>query len=144
MKYTPEQLIGRKVRGFKFEDNDEVTFESGMLKYIGQIGEIIDVTTSPTNPIASVRFDNNDEWYYPLDQIEQHLVEETEVLDIPERITAALDSTYPLKPDHPCFERGHAMYSVYSINNYDRGGRSAWGENQCTRCGFKDLWQYDN
>jgi len=42
-----------------------------------------------------------------------------------------------------CKERGHTMYPVYQLSNIDMGGRSSWGKNKCSRCGFEEDWQYD-
>jgi hypothetical protein len=42
-----------------------------------------------------------------------------------------------------CERYGHAMYSVYIMDNYATGGSSKWGENKCSRCGYTDTWQYD-
>jgi hypothetical protein len=42
-----------------------------------------------------------------------------------------------------CERYGHAMYSVYVMDNYATGGSSKWGENKCSRCGYTDTWQYD-
>jgi hypothetical protein len=42
-----------------------------------------------------------------------------------------------------CIKHGHNMQHVYSLNNFDRGGSSAFGENKCSRCGHKEEWQYD-
>ena len=38
-----------------------------------------------------------------------------------------------------CFWFGHRMYSMYEIDN----GQSKFGEHKCSRCGYKDSWQYD-
>jgi DNA-directed RNA polymerase sigma subunit (sigma70/sigma32) len=70
-----KDLIGRKVRGFKFEDTryEKFGYCDDMDKYIGKIGVIgryVDEDKS-----FSVVFDD-DFWYYPAELIEQHLVEE--------------------------------------------------------------------
>lgn len=83
MKLTPEQLIGRKVRGFEFKDQF-ISFSAHMKPFVGQVGEITDININYIIPYALVTFEKFTTWHYPLDQIEQHLVEETEVLDIPE------------------------------------------------------------
>lgn len=46
---------------------------------------------------------------------------------------------YPLKPDHICFERGHAMHQLYVFHNH----QSSFGDLQCTRCGFMQPFQWD-
>lgn len=67
-----KDLIGKKVRGFKFEGD---YYPATMDEYIGVIGKIVDVCKKYKT--ATVNF-NNDGYYwdYPLDQIEQHLVKE--------------------------------------------------------------------
>jgi len=65
---NPERLIGKKVKGFKFED---FYYQSNMDKYIGKIGIIQEFNA------ITVRIDFNDiSFYYPADQIEAHLVED--------------------------------------------------------------------
>ena len=64
-----ENLIGKKVRGFKFEGD----YASKMNKHIGKIGEIISVNLKKT--IVRVEFTTGS-WCYPADQIEKHLVKE--------------------------------------------------------------------
>lgn len=65
-----KDLIGRKMKGFKFED-ELIKYDKSMKKHIGEIGEIIDVNTN----FVQVSFQGVI-WYYPLDQIEQHLIPE--------------------------------------------------------------------
>lgn len=65
-----ENLIGRKIKGFKFED-EIIGYDSYMNKHIGSIGYIVDVSDNE----VEVQFESVS-WFYPLDQIEQHLVEE--------------------------------------------------------------------
>lgn len=64
-----EDLIGKKVKGFKFEGD----YSSKMNRYIGEVGEIINVNLAET--IVRVEFTNGS-WCYPADQIEKHLVKE--------------------------------------------------------------------
>ena len=67
-----ENLIGRKVRGFKFDgDYGDFSFVDGMDKRIGEIGEIKLIE----DDFAQVFF-GLDYWSYPLDQIKEHLVDE--------------------------------------------------------------------
>lgn len=49
----------------------------------------------------------------------------------------------PLNPSHICFSAGHNMFSLYALNNLDRGGSSYWGSHKCSRCGYVEDWQYD-
>lgn len=64
-----EDLIGKKVRGFKFEGD----YVPQMDRHIGEIGEIISVNLKKTT--VRVEF-NKTSWKYPVDQIEKHLVKE--------------------------------------------------------------------
>ena len=70
-----EDLIGRKVRGFKFESRGNLSYapEIGMDSYIGEIGEIIDYSSKSN--YFDVRF-RDAAFYYPADQIKEHLVDE--------------------------------------------------------------------
>ena len=67
-----ENLIGRKVRGFKFNDNNYIP--RNMDSYIGEVGIIEDFICN--NKLAVIRYKNRDFYYYPADQIEDHLVED--------------------------------------------------------------------
>ena len=62
-----KNLIGRKIKGFKFEDG----YNSEMDNHIGEIGTITHVRRS----YCRVQFENGF-CYYPTDQIEQHLIDE--------------------------------------------------------------------
>lgn len=64
-----ENLIGRKVKGFKFEHR---WYAPAMDKQIGKIGEIIKID----GDWVLVKIKGNT-WFYPLDQIEAHLVHES-------------------------------------------------------------------
>lgn len=64
-----EQLIGKKVRGFKFEKH----WNRKMNAYIGLVGLAERIFQ---NKMVLVLFDNGISWSYPADQIEAHLVEE--------------------------------------------------------------------
>ena len=61
-----ENLVGRKIRGFKFEGD---SFLHKMKDYIGKIGVIQYV-----NSINAVIEFNGGFWDYPLDQIQPHLI----------------------------------------------------------------------
>ena len=56
----PEKLIGKKVRGFKFEDKPTINYDDLMDEYVGKVGEIIKIYKDNTCKI----------------QFEDHLVEE--------------------------------------------------------------------
>lgn len=71
-----ENLIGKKVIGFKFEDNYNIFFDERMNNYIGQVGEIDDIYDS----IVDIRFEDNLVWSYPLELIEDYLVDEPKEL----------------------------------------------------------------
>lgn len=62
-----EDLIGKKVRGFKFEGDYNIVMD----KNIGEVGTIIAV--SPNRKRVMVKYVNYS-WIYPTDQIENHLV----------------------------------------------------------------------
>jgi hypothetical protein len=72
---NPQELIGRKVRGFEFNHQEECLFSQTMKKYIGKIG-IIKELGSKYKIAFKVLFDDGEFYYYPADQIEAHLVEE--------------------------------------------------------------------
>ena len=71
---NPEELIGRKVRGFKFEEFTHAGFTETMESFIGKDG-IIESYNKNTNCFLII-FDLNNAvaWAYPADQIEAHLV----------------------------------------------------------------------
>ena len=74
-------LIGRKIRGFKFEDTN-IVYLSVMNSNIGEVGEITFVSKKD----VMVQFEN-DRWYYPIDQIEKHLIsEENEIPELGEGV----------------------------------------------------------
>lgn len=71
-----QDLIGKKVRGFKFKTGDCLLYGYGdsMDKYIGVEGEIW--TVNEKEKAVFIKF-KDDGYYYPLDQIQAHLVDET-------------------------------------------------------------------
>ena len=68
-----ENLIGRKVRGFKFETDLEIDlyYDLGMDNYIGKIGEITNKNDYGYKVVFDVGYST-----YPSDQIKKHLVDE--------------------------------------------------------------------
>jgi hypothetical protein len=75
-----KNYVGRKIRGFKFEDGtDGVDWMESKKKHIGREGLII----SSLNGFANVEFDY-ETWLYPLSLIEPHLIEEEtpEIIDL--------------------------------------------------------------
>jgi hypothetical protein len=78
---TTNNLIGKKIKGFKFDDDKyKYGYTDKMDKHIGVVG-IIKEYTQGLNAYL-VDFENED-WYYPAELIEQHLVEETPLDDLP-------------------------------------------------------------
>lgn len=70
-----KNLIGRKVRGFKFEPEDYISYNPDMDTFIGKIGTITYIGSKGN--MARVEFPGAlREWFYPIDQIEEHLVED--------------------------------------------------------------------
>lgn len=70
-----ENLIGRKVKGFKFENGDDIGYVSRMDEHIGEVGVI--ESFDKINKTFRVQFKDN-YWLYPLSEINNHLVEEFE------------------------------------------------------------------
>lgn len=72
-----EELIGKKVRGFEFEDIKGLyNYVTSMDKHIDKVGLI----TKYRHDIKCFKVDFEDIfYYYPADQIETHLVEENEI-----------------------------------------------------------------
>jgi hypothetical protein len=78
---TINNLIGKKIKGFKFDDGRyQFAYLSEMDEYIGKVGAII--SYSNINNAFSVSFENK-RWSYPAELIEQHLVEENPLDDLP-------------------------------------------------------------
>lgn len=65
--------------------------------------------------------------------------------ELAERIVKlfAIQDVSNMLPEELCKLYGHAMYSVYSINNMANGNSSFFGLNKCSRCGYEEPWQYD-
>jgi hypothetical protein len=68
-----KDLIGKKVKGFKFESRERLAYNEKMDKHIGEVGEI--VYYYGERNIYKVKF-KDIFWNYPADQIEAHLVDE--------------------------------------------------------------------
>lgn len=77
-----QNYIGRKVKGFSFDDSNEYSYVDGMNKHIVEIGTIQHIYDDGKS--ARVMF-KNDFWVYPVSLIDQHLVpseqDETELRD---------------------------------------------------------------
>lgn len=72
-----DSLVGKSCKGFKFEGVDSpACWSDEMESYIGLVGEIKSVDADNT---VKIRFPNLIYWWYPLDQVEEHLVETPKV-----------------------------------------------------------------
>ena len=68
-----KELIGKKIKGFKFSGTDCLRYNSGKMdNYIGKIG----VITKVHDKDVKVDFENNNYWHYPLPEALNHIVEE--------------------------------------------------------------------
>jgi hypothetical protein len=72
-----ENLIGRKIKGFKFS-SIHIAYVKTMNKYIGKIGKI----TAIQKTTLHVLFLDGKTYIYPIDQIQPHLVEEIPILGV--------------------------------------------------------------
>lgn len=69
-----KHLIGKKVRGFEFNATDSgLFFVDEMTEYNGRIGTTLEIVEDDVR----VEFEDGKKFRYPLDQIEQHLVDDT-------------------------------------------------------------------
>lgn len=66
-----EELTGRKVEGFKFEEPFDYVYE--MDEYIGAPGEIIAHEIFAGYEYYEVEFNDGESWYYPAELIEEYL-----------------------------------------------------------------------
>jgi hypothetical protein len=64
-------LIGKKVKGFKFGKNEFPNYyESGMDDYVGVEGTIVEQPkNSDGNEYVEVQFPTSEQWSYPLDKV---------------------------------------------------------------------------
>lgn len=74
-----EELIGREIEGFSFENEILNNINFGdfyeaeyMDGFIGEIGKIIDYEANDDS--YSVIFENGEDWLYPAYLIEEHLI----------------------------------------------------------------------
>jgi hypothetical protein len=72
-KNDMKNYIGRKCKGFRFEDEtDNTPWKESMKTFIGELGLIVEQLDD------SVRIDfANDWWHYPISLIKEHLIPET-------------------------------------------------------------------
>lgn len=80
-----KNLIGKKVRGFRFEGRRGYLYDTGMYSYEGKVGEIEEYKDK--DEFYKVKF-KDDYWFYPAELIEQHLVDH----DLTEKIELYTDS----------------------------------------------------
>lgn len=79
-----QNYIGRKVKGFSFDDGVHVIgYNEEMNEYVGQIGSILHYDCS--NNTFKIIFQDQQSWYYPASLIDKYLVpeekDETELRD---------------------------------------------------------------
>lgn len=68
-------LVGKKIKGFKFENRHRPGYALQMDNYIGKVGTIIRQDKSATgHKFVEVRFSDGKSWNYITDEIEKHLV----------------------------------------------------------------------
>ena len=89
-----KNLIGRKVRGFKFETG-KVNYNRQMDRVIGEIGEIAEENIYGYRVI----FLKCGSWTYPADQIKEHLVDEAPTLEEVKERTLTNDCGIYLRAD---------------------------------------------
>ena len=99
-----ENLIGRKVKGFKFEGCFDLSYLSEMDKKIGEVGKVIIIE----DDTFGVEF-KNDQYWYPLSEIEKHLVEENEI---------EVNDAEIVTPSHYNNENG-TLYKVANDRNWN-------------------------
>lgn len=108
-------LIGKKVRGFKFKSTPKLTYVTLMDKQIGKIGTIID--QSVVNNQVEIQFESGRAWYYPTHLVKQHLVDDEFVL--PEK--------WAVRPKFG--KEGAAVLEWFNTNgerHYERGGEDQY------------------
>ncbi len=69
-----EELIGKSVIGFNFDETEPPGFSSYMSAYVNLVGEITDINYDYKT--VGVTFPDGGHWWYPLDQVKEHLVEQ--------------------------------------------------------------------
>ena len=66
-----ENLLHRKIKGFKFEYYRKQGYNSKMNKHIGKIGKITELDKDD----VKVQFEDGNRWYYPIYLIQEHLIQ---------------------------------------------------------------------
>lgn len=69
-----KKYIGKKIKGFKFEDNARFGYSTTMQLYLGEVGTIKSYLSDKN--AFSVLFKDGHTWYYPADEALNHLVKE--------------------------------------------------------------------
>jgi hypothetical protein len=68
-----KNYVGRKIRGFRFEDGtDGIAWAEDKASYIGKVGLII----MEAHKYVVAEFEDDNTWSYPISLIEPHLIEE--------------------------------------------------------------------
>lgn len=69
-----KDLVGRKVKGFKFKtEEEEISYSPLMDDWIGKVGVIVNQAPS----FCAVEFEDKT-WCYPIREIEEHLIDEND------------------------------------------------------------------
>lgn len=67
-----ENYRGKKVIGFKYETSEDgLEWDARMDKHIGEIGTVI----IQHNNAVGIKFENSRHWYYPIELIDDYLIE---------------------------------------------------------------------
>lgn len=78
-----KELIGRKVRGFKFDTGlSGVRFAPEMEEYVGRLGTITEQNLHEDNLHNRVRFEDGESWSYPTSEIRKHLTIEVDGVEL--------------------------------------------------------------
>jgi len=96
-KKSYPNYIGKKIKGFKFESTKDVSWLEEKSSYIGRIGEI----TCQDIYRVGVHFDDY-YWYYLIDLVEQHLVEEEPRLEMKTPMQELIEKLNSVKPTQFC------------------------------------------
>ena len=70
-----ENLVGKKIKGFRFEPTSRRSYVSSMDEHIGEIG----VITSQGEEVVTVKF-KKDWWYYPLPEALEHIIQDKPIV----------------------------------------------------------------
>jgi hypothetical protein len=114
-----KNYLGRKIRGFKFEDDtDDIRWNEDMVHYLGKVGNVI----KQGIVFVTVKFDC-ETWTYPISLIEQHLVQEEPEISGLEALFIVHGGWYGKEQEilyNKCIkiikEEGQRLQSIY-INN---------------------------